>query len=74
MTRFSHLQRSSSMHSMSSTSGEGTSQSVDGIIRDFKRKINERQTPRALVILNRLIISIILGTLLLTVVDFLRLN
>jgi hypothetical protein len=59
---------------MSSTSGEGSSQSVDGIIRDFKRKINERQTPKALIILNRLIILIILGTILLTAVDYLRLD
>lgn len=59
---------------MSSTSGEGSSQSVDGIIRDFKRKINERQTPNALIILNRLIILIILGTILLTAVDYLRLD
>ena len=62
------------MHSMSSTSGEGSTQSVDGIIRDFKRKINERQTPKALIILNRLIILIIMGTILLTAVDYLRLD
>jgi hypothetical protein len=58
------------MGSFSSTSGSSASSSTEGIIRDFKRKINERNTPTALLFLNRLIVIIIFGIMLLTLLDF----
>ena len=62
------------MISMSSTSGSSSGNSAEGMIRDFKRKINERHTPSVIFFLNRLITALILSTLLLTVVDFIILK
>lgn len=43
-------------------------------MRDFKKKINDREMPKTLLYLNRLIILIVLITLLLTGVDYHTLN
>lgn len=62
------------MASMSSASGTTSSNNAECMIRDFKRKINERHTPKVILNLNRLIFGIILSTLLLTIVDFVMLK
>jgi hypothetical protein len=59
------------INSMSSTASS-VSSSFSSIIRDFKRTLSERETPKTLVILNRVIICILLTTIMLSTIDFLR--
>jgi hypothetical protein len=60
-----------SMNTFSSTTSRASSnQSADGMLRDFKNKINEQKTPKVLIVLNVLIIVLILASIGLSAVDF----
>ena len=60
-----------SMNTFSSTTSRASSnQSADGMLRDFKNKINEQKTPRVLIVLNALIIVLVLASIGLSAVDF----
>jgi|LauGreDrversion4_2_1035121.scaffolds.fasta_scaffold12547_6 hypothetical protein len=43
---------------------------METLIKDFKNKLNERRTPKTLIILNRMIIFILLCIIILTSIDF----
>jgi hypothetical protein len=56
------------MSSMSST--QSGSVSFNRIIKDFKKALGERKTPRNLVYLNRIMKIILLLTIILSAIDF----
>jgi hypothetical protein len=58
--------------SMSSTTSN--SFSFNRVIKDFKKALSERKTPRNLMILNRIIIVILLALIILTSINFSQLN
>jgi hypothetical protein len=55
------------MSSMGSTS---TSMNFNRVVKDFKKSLGERKTPRNLVLLNRVTILILFITIALSSVDF----
>lgn len=57
-----------SMSSMSST--QSGSVAFNRIIKDFKKALGERKTPRNLVYLNRIMKLILLTTIILSAIDF----
>ena len=54
--------------SMSSTAS--TSYTFNNVIKDFKKALGERKTPKNLTILNRIMVAILLATVVLTSVNY----
>jgi hypothetical protein len=54
--------------SMSSTAT--TSYTFNNVIKDFKKALGERKTPKNLTILNRIMVAILLATVVLTSVNY----
>lgn len=58
-------------NSMSSiSSGTSTTFSFNRIVKDFKKSLGERKTPRNLVFLNRIMLLILLAMLILSSVEY----
>jgi hypothetical protein len=53
---------------MSSTAT--TSYTFNNVIKDFKKALGERKTPKNLTILNRIMVAILLATVVLTSVNY----
>ena len=52
------------------SSKSSNSQNFNSIIKDFKKALSERKTPDNLVLLNRIIITVLLATIILSSVSY----